>query len=107
MAVTDFDTGPSGNLLARTSCRPGSGVPGRQRGSHIIRYLAETATIVIGIPTERHRPSPSYVAGHGPATDRDLAWWSGLTVTDARLAMTLARVPGDHTSPLILYEPWV
>jgi len=84
------------------------------RGSHIIRYLAETATIVIGVPDGKtqtfsllddrvpaavalerdealQRLAARYVAGHGPATDRDLAWWSGLTVTDARLAMTLAR----------------
>jgi hypothetical protein len=85
-----------------------------QRGSHIIRYLAETGTIVIGapdgktqtfsllddrvpaaVPLERdealQRLAARYIAGHGPATDRDLAWWSGLTLTDARLAITLAR----------------
>jgi hypothetical protein len=28
-----------------------------------------------------------YLAGHGPATPRDFAWWSGLTVTTARQGM--------------------
>jgi hypothetical protein len=34
-----------------------------------------------------------YVAGHGPATLRDFAWWSGLTVADARRGLEGAR-PG-------------
>jgi hypothetical protein len=84
------------------------------RGSQIIRYLAETATIVIGVPAGKtqtfslldnrvpaaapldrdealQRLAARYIAGHGPATERDLAWWSGLTLTDARLAITLAH----------------
>ncbi|WP_167285344.1 winged helix DNA-binding domain-containing protein [Marilutibacter alkalisoli] len=28
-----------------------------------------------------------YIAGHGPATAHDLAWWSGLTLTDAKAAL--------------------
>ncbi|GGD51055.1 winged helix DNA-binding domain-containing protein [Pseudoxanthomonas indica] len=32
-----------------------------------------------------------YVAGHGPASVRDLAWWSGLTLSDAQRAWDLAR----------------
>jgi hypothetical protein len=31
-----------------------------------------------------------YFAGHGPAREHDLAWWSGLTVKDARAAIALA-----------------
>nr|WP_240977457.1 winged helix DNA-binding domain-containing protein [Planctomonas sp. JC2975] len=31
-----------------------------------------------------------YVIGHGPATVRDFAWWSGLTLTDARRAREVA-----------------
>lgn len=31
-----------------------------------------------------------YFAGHGPATVHDFAWWSGLTLADARLAVVLA-----------------
>jgi hypothetical protein len=67
-----------------------------------------------------------YVASHGPATPHDIAWWSGLTVSDARrgLAMVesqLARTAIDgvewwHTpeepsrrsrGPLVhLLQPW-
>ena len=31
-----------------------------------------------------------YVQGHGPAQDIDLAWWSGLTLGDARRALQAA-----------------
>jgi hypothetical protein len=51
--------------------------------------------VFAAVPLERdealQRLAARYIAGHGPATDRDLAWWSGLTLTDARLAITLAR----------------
>lgn len=32
-----------------------------------------------------------YIRGHGPASVRDLAWWSGLTLRDAQRAWDLAR----------------
>jgi hypothetical protein len=34
-----------------------------------------------------------YVEGHGPAQAADLAWWSGLTVAEARTALGLATPP--------------
>jgi hypothetical protein len=34
-----------------------------------------------------------YVEGHGPAQAADLAWWSGLTMADARVALDLATPP--------------
>ncbi len=34
-----------------------------------------------------------YVEGHGPAQIADLAWWSGLTVADARRALEAASPP--------------
>jgi hypothetical protein len=42
-----------------------------------------------------------YLAGHAPATVRDFAWWSGLTLTDARRALEVAGhdvevVGADH-----------
>lgn len=44
-----------------------------------------------------------YVEGHGPAQAIDLAWWSGLTLRDARVALEMAspalarEVIGDRT----------
>ena len=32
-----------------------------------------------------------YFAGHGPATVRDFAWWSSLTLADARAGLAIAR----------------
>lgn len=83
------------------------------RGSHLIRYLSETQTLVPGPPAGKtptfvlfdewvpksEVPSREeslgllglrYVRGHGPATARDLAWWSGLTLRDARHALHLS-----------------
>ena len=39
-----------------------------------------------------------YFASHGPATDRDFAWWSGLTLTDVRLGLALAGSQVESTS---------
>jgi hypothetical protein len=33
-----------------------------------------------------------YAAGHGPVRDRDLAWWTGLTLTDSRRAIDLGEL---------------
>jgi hypothetical protein len=52
--------------------------------------------------TSRHPADPAgelarrYLAGHGPATVRDLAWWSGMTVTSARAAV--ASIAGELRS---------
>ncbi|GHE13917.1 winged helix DNA-binding domain-containing protein [Klenkia taihuensis] len=32
-----------------------------------------------------------YLAGHGPASERDLAWWSGLTLTEVRAGFAAVR----------------
>ncbi|SDN46422.1 Winged helix DNA-binding domain-containing protein [Klenkia soli] len=32
-----------------------------------------------------------YLAGHGPATERDLAWWTGLTLTEVRAGFAAVR----------------
>ncbi len=82
------------------------------RGSHIIRFLAETQTLLPGPPIGKtptfvlfddwvpqsedlsreqalERLGLRYVRGHGPASATDLAWWSGLTLRDASLALHL------------------
>jgi len=41
-----------------------------------------------------------YFRSHGPATVHDFAWWSGLTMGDARAAVALARV-----EPAVLGDP--
>lgn len=33
-----------------------------------------------------------YARGHGPIRDRDLAWWTGLTLTDSRRAIEIAEL---------------
>jgi len=74
--------------------------------------------LVAGKPTydlvdRRVPPSPSvgrsealallarrYVTGHGPATDKDFAWWAGLSLTEARQgldACDLSRDKGEGT----------
>jgi len=37
-----------------------------------------------------------YFTGHGPATVRDFAWWSGLTVADARAGLDMAASHLTH-----------
>ena len=85
---------------------------GGQRGYHLIWCLAQTGTLVLG-PTEGRQqtfallddwvPNPRrlepdealgelalrYFRSHGPATDKDLARWSGLTLHDVRRGLAI------------------
>ena len=78
-----------------------------QRGAHLLWYLSVTGLIVFG-PLDGKQHSFAllddwigtgralegdvalaeftrrYFTSHGPATERDFAWWSSLTLTDAR-----------------------
>ncbi|HEV8360206.1 MAG TPA: winged helix DNA-binding domain-containing protein [Candidatus Thermoplasmatota archaeon] len=86
--------------------------PRGQRGIHILAHLAMEGTLCLG-PLEgarstfvlleewvpRPAPPPTdplaelarrYLRSHAPASDRDFAWWAGVSLTDARAA--LARV---------------
>lgn len=108
--------------------------PSGQRGINILAYLSMRQVLVVG-PHEGRQPTYAlleewaapgdrpdrdealgrlaqrYFTSHGPATVRDLAWWSGLTLTEARRGLELAMpslatielgsVP-YHLSPAVL-----
>jgi hypothetical protein len=83
-----------------------------QRGAHLLLYLSVTGLLVFG-PHEGTQPTfalldewvraPRAIAGdealaefarryfvsHGPASDRDFAWWSSLTLTQARRGLSI------------------
>ena len=84
------------------------------RGLHLLGHLAQTGFICFGpregkqhtftlleewLPAARSLEREEalgelarrYFTSHGPATVHDLAWWSGLTVTDVRTAIDLAK----------------
>ncbi|MGX5680180.1 winged helix DNA-binding domain-containing protein [Schumannella luteola] len=87
-----------------------------QRGYHLLWNLAQDGLTVFG-PPDGAQPTfalfdewigvsreleddealgefaARYVASHGPATDRDFAWWSSLTLGQARRGLDIARMP--------------
>jgi len=88
--------------------------PAGQRGYHILWYLAQTGLICFGpmqgkeqtfvllnewVPDARQLSREEalaelagrYFASHGPATLDDFARWAGLTLTDARSGLELAK----------------
>jgi hypothetical protein len=107
-----------GNHLTRTELArvlAGAGIPAAgQRLGHLMARAEIDAVICSGArrgkqatyallderaPAAAPRPRPRddalaelarrYFASHGPATPQDFAWWSGLTVADARRAIEL------------------
>jgi hypothetical protein len=85
-----------------------------QRGYHLLWYLAQTGTLVLGATDGRQQtfallddwvPRPRnldreealgelalrYFQGHGPAVAADLARWSGLTMGDVRRGIATCR----------------
>jgi winged helix DNA-binding protein len=94
-----------------------SGVATRgQRGIHILAHLSMEGTLCLG-PREGKQPTfvllddwvpraksersredaladlaRRYMRSHGPATARDLAWWAGLPLRDARAALVRASL---------------
>jgi hypothetical protein len=98
--------------------------PEGQRGIHILSRLAQEGLICLGprdgkqptftlleewIPAATTRPRDEalaelarrYFTSHGPATLRDFVWWSGLTASDARFGLELAR---PHLVPEVIDE---
>lgn len=101
---------------------------GGGRGSHLLRRLAGEALIVFGPPRGTQQTfalldewapgavryerddalvilATRYVAAHAPATVHDLAWWSGLTLTDARRAVVLAGEAVEQDADGLLVAP--
>jgi hypothetical protein len=74
-----------------------AGLKGRQQ---TFGLLDERVPPAAPIPREEAlaRLAMRYFASHGPATDRDLAWWSGLTLTDVRLGVDLAGPDIESTT---------
>lgn len=95
--------------------------PANQRGIHILSRLSQEGLLCFGphsgtqptfalldewIPRSRSlrrdealaELTSRYFRGHGPATIRDFAWWSGLTLGDARagVATIVAELREDH-----------
>jgi hypothetical protein len=93
-----------------------SGLPTTgQRGVHLLAQLAQTGVIVLvgqhewallehRVPNPRLPDRPEalrefalrYFRSHGPATERDFAWWSSLTLTEARAGIAAAREQLDE-----------
>jgi hypothetical protein len=105
---------------------------GGQRGYHLLGALALRGVVCLGpivprpgavtreqfivlceewIPSSGAPADPRaelavrYLDGHGPATARDLAWWTGLPLGEARAAVAAAsdrvRVIDDAAEPLL------
>lgn len=87
---------------------------GEMRGLHLLGYWAQEGLICLGprvgkqhtftlleewIPKSRQLEGEEalavlagrYFVSHGPATANDFAWWTGLTLTEARLGLKLVE----------------
>jgi hypothetical protein len=82
---------------------------GRRRGrQHTYALLEDRAppTPPLDRPAALTKLATRYLAGHGPATVKDFAWWSGLLLSEARAAFELSApvVAGDPDQPLTYWE---
>ncbi|MFO7167130.1 MAG: winged helix DNA-binding domain-containing protein [Chloroflexota bacterium] len=74
---------------------------GPRRGKQITyALLEERAPHARRLPREEALAELTrrYYTGHGPATVHDFAWWSGLTMADARAGLALVASELDHTT---------
>ncbi|MCU1535525.1 MAG: hypothetical protein JWR53_2006 [Glaciihabitans sp.] len=127
-ATVVADALEGGNSLTRAEFmelleRKGVSAEG-QRGYHIIFYLAQIGLVCWGPPrgtqqalvlVEEWIPRPRlldrdeslrefalrYFTGHGPATERDFAWWTKLTLKDVRAGIAAAA---SELTELVLGE---
>ncbi len=118
------DAGVLGRAALLAALEAGGVSVEAQRGPHLLLYLNVTGLLVFG-PHEGKQPtfallgewvrSPRgldgdealaefarrYFAGHGPASDRDFAWWSSLTLTQARRGLAMVA---DELERLVVDE---
>jgi hypothetical protein len=111
---------PAGATLTRTRCydvfRAAGVDPDGGRGSHMLRHFGGEGDIIQGVPDEGdtfvlhdavvdapvdltgqdalRELGVRYFRSRGPATTKDFAWWTGLTLTDAKKAAALATGTG-------------
>lgn len=114
LSVAALNGGRVMSREALLACLDDGGVStGGQRGYHLLWYLAQTGTLVLGPADGRQQtfalldewvPRPRrlerdealgelagrYFASHGPATAKDLARWSGLTMAQVRVGIGVA-----------------
>lgn len=110
-----------GTSLTRTQCygvfRDAGVDPDGGRGPHMLRHFGGEGDIIQGIPAGREETfvlhdavvsdpvdltgedalgalATRYFRSRGPATVKDFAWWTGLTVTDATKGTALAVAAG-------------
>jgi winged helix DNA-binding protein len=67
------------------------GLRGRQQTWALVDDRVPPAREPFDRDAALRRLALSYVTSHGPVTERDFAWWSGLTLRDVRAALELAR----------------
>jgi hypothetical protein len=100
---------------------------GGTRGYHLLVALAVAGVLVIGARDTQYRfhsaadrvpvvaavdrdealarLASRYADGHGPVSDRDLAFWAGLTVTDSRRALAAADLAEVSCGDAVLWAP--
>lgn len=110
-----------GTSLTRTQCygvfRDAGVDPVGGRGPHMLRHFGGEGDIIQGVPAGREETfvlhdaavsdpvdltgedalgalATRYFRSRGPATVKDFAWWTGLTVTDAKKGTALAVAAG-------------
>lgn len=99
-----------------------------QRGYHLLWNLAQSGLTVFGPVDGKHQtftlldewvPNPRplrgdealgefaarYFASHGPATERDFAWWASLPLGEARTGIALANLDTLVVDDTVYYLP--
>ncbi|WP_291473258.1 winged helix DNA-binding domain-containing protein [Corynebacterium sp.] len=119
-----LDALADGTSLTRTQCygvfRDAGVDPDGGRGPHMLRHFGGEGDIIQGVPAGREETfvlhdvavsdpvrltgqdalgtlATRYFHSRGPATVKDFAWWTGVTVTDAKKGTALAVASGSVT----------